>query len=218
MTRRNILASVSALAAGVLASLALVGPDAGARLKAGGTDLLAAMHLRSPGERTAGAVTTKHKRQPVARHKRHPVMHVLAAAEPAPVAAAVPAGVPAVAAPAALAPLVASPVLAAAPAALAPAVLAPAVAPVIAASGIPVAVALIPLVPIVAAIGDGGGGGGAGGGGGGTVTPPPPPGPAVPEPSAWIMLITGFAILGAALRRRRRTPSAALAVNLAPTR
>jgi hypothetical protein len=39
------------------------------------------------------------------------------------------------------------------------------------------------------------------GGGGGGPGPPPPPG--VPEPSAWTMMILGFAFLGAVWRRRR---------------
>lgn len=40
-------------------------------------------------------------------------------------------------------------------------------------------------------------GGGTGGGGGGVVTP-------VPEPASWIMLLTGFALIGWAMRRRQR--------------
>lgn len=43
----------------------------------------------------------------------------------------------------------------------------------------------------------GGTGGGTGGGGGIIVTP-------VPEPASWIMLLTGFALIGWALRRRQR--------------
>jgi choice-of-anchor A domain-containing protein len=33
---------------------------------------------------------------------------------------------------------------------------------------------------------------------------PPPPPPAVPEPASWAMLIAGFGLVGATLRRRRR--------------
>ena len=32
---------------------------------------------------------------------------------------------------------------------------------------------------------------------------PPPPGPGIPEPSTWAMLIAGFGLTGAAMRRRR---------------
>ncbi len=32
--------------------------------------------------------------------------------------------------------------------------------------------------------------------------PPPPPGPGVPEPTAWAMLVIGFGVVGATLRRR----------------
>ena len=56
--------------------------------------------------------------------------------------------------------------------------------------------------------GNGGGGGiggigGGGGGGGGTFTPPPAalPVSAVPEPSAWLLMILGFGAIGASLRR-----------------
>jgi hypothetical protein len=33
-------------------------------------------------------------------------------------------------------------------------------------------------------------------------TAPPPPGPGVPEPTAWAMLVIGFGVVGATLRRR----------------
>lgn len=42
-------------------------------------------------------------------------------------------------------------------------------------------------------------GGSSGGAGGGVVTP-------VPEPASWIMLLTGFALIGWAMRRRQRDP------------
>jgi hypothetical protein len=35
------------------------------------------------------------------------------------------------------------------------------------------------------------------------------PGPAVPEPASWVMLIAGFGLTGAAMRRRRSTVVAA---------
>ncbi len=40
------------------------------------------------------------------------------------------------------------------------------------------------------------------GGGGGFVPSPPTSPPAVPEPAAWAMLITGFGLVGASLRRK----------------
>ena len=56
-----------------------------------------------------------------------------------------------------------------------------------------------------------GGGIGGGGGGGDTPTPPPPMPPpppppiaaAVPEPSTWMLLLIGFAAVGASLRRAK---------------
>lgn len=46
--------------------------------------------------------------------------------------------------------------------------------------------------------------------------------PAVPEPARWSMLITGFSLIGATLRRRRNSSSspktAHLLISLAPTR
>lgn len=56
-----------------------------------------------------------------------------------------------------------------------------------------------------------GGGIGGGGGGGDTPTPPPPAPPpplppiaaAVPEPSTWMLLLIGFAAVGASLRRAK---------------
>lgn len=42
------------------------------------------------------------------------------------------------------------------------------------------------------------------------VTPPDPPAPAVPEPATWALMIAGFGMIGAALRRRRgASPQAA---------
>lgn len=53
----------------------------------------------------------------------------------------------------------------------------------------------------------GGGGGviGGGTGGGPPILPPPPPViPGIPEPSAWLMLIIGFGLIGGSMRRERR--------------
>ncbi|OYU15378.1 MAG: hypothetical protein CFE37_06425 [Alphaproteobacteria bacterium PA4] len=41
--------------------------------------------------------------------------------------------------------------------------------------------------------------------------PPPPPGPGVPEPASWALLIAGFGLTGAALRRRRAAAGATAA-------
>lgn len=51
--------------------------------------------------------------------------------------------------------------------------------------------------------GGGGGGSGGGGGGGNVINPPPVPAvaSAVPEPSTWILLLLGFAAIGASSRR-----------------
>lgn len=45
---------------------------------------------------------------------------------------------------------------------------------------------------------------GGGGGSGGVLLPPPPVGPAVPEPAAWAMMISGFGLVGLALRMGRK--------------
>jgi hypothetical protein len=167
-----------------------------AAVKAAGQDLLSAMRARSPGERQAGALTTKGKRE-----------------RPAPVSAMLPVAQenPVLAAPTVLAPVAAAPLAAAvAPAVLPPAALAPAALAPIAAGGIGAA-GLLPLIPaaiVIAANPPGGGGNNPppppGGGGGGVTPPPPPPGPAVPEPATWAMMIIGFGLLGAFLRRRSR--------------
>ena len=108
-------------------------------------------------------------------------------------------------------------VLAAPPAIIVPPPIAPAPLYDVVAGGPPI---VLPPVPILT----GGGGGGGGppvlpgipppGGGGGvfvpppiitTVVPPPPPATsAVPEPASWAMMLVGFAMVGGALRRKRR--------------
>jgi hypothetical protein len=81
----------------------------------------------------------------------------------------------------------------------------------IATAGIPGLLTPVPGVPPVviaaspAAVGGGGGGGG--------VTPVPPTQvptvtPAVPEPGTWATMLLGFALMGGALRFRRRSESA----------
>ena len=57
--------------------------------------------------------------------------------------------------------------------------------------------------------GPGGGTGGGPGGGGGTILPPPPPViPGIPEPGLWLMLMSGFGLIGASMRRERRARTA----------
>lgn len=62
-------------------------------------------------------------------------------------------------------------------------------------------------IPVAGSGSGGGNGGGPSGGGsdGGTGGPPPSPPPfsAVPEPSTWAMLLLGFGLIGAGMRRRR---------------
>ncbi|WP_082992805.1 PEP-CTERM sorting domain-containing protein [Erythrobacter sp. QSSC1-22B] len=59
----------------------------------------------------------------------------------------------------------------------------------------------------------GGNGGGGSSGGGGEGQPPAPPEqiPAVPEPSAWVLMLMGAAMCGASMRRQRRLQRQAIA-------
>jgi hypothetical protein len=151
----------------------------------GVADLASMLSERSPGKRDKGALSNKKRVAAVApQQQQKPVKKVL----PTLAALAPPA---AVAAPATVPVATALPVAAAAP-------LAAAAAPAAGAAFLP---AILPIP-------------GGGGGGGITVTqnpptgnnppPPPPPPPAVPEPETWLMMITGFGLLGFVLRRRRR--------------
>ena len=77
------------------------------------------------------------------------------------------------------------------------------VAPV---AGLPAFASVIPGVftPVIGGGGGGSGGGSGGGGGGGGTSVPPPIPPvvnAIPEPSTWVLLLLGFAAVGASLRR-----------------
>lgn len=183
----------SALTGGGLAAaalgFALVSPVGTGPLGQAGGDLLSLMKSRSPGERMDAATSSKARMvtAPIAAAAPagKPVSRVLSAAAPAAAAPAVLAAPPAaIAAPAAIAPvapaLAATPVLAAVP---------------VASAGFPPALGLIGALPLVPAIIDDGGPGGD------LVVSP---GPAVPEPATWLMMITGFGILGMVLRRRRR--------------
>lgn len=154
----------------------------------GASDLAAMLQERSPGARAEGALAKKAPMMAAAAPARVPQKQVL------PAAVAPPAAAPAAAA------LTPAPVpISALPAA---AVL-PAVVPAGTSSFLP---GLLPL-PLV--FGDGGSS---------TTTivnnvpptptppgeTPPPPAPPIPEPGTWLMMISGFGLLGLALRRRRR--------------
>lgn len=182
---------------GVVAATLLVAAGAGAYLGKVPTkpsswtpDLLSMMRDRSPGERAQGAILVKRAQAKLPSAVAAPVQP-----KPPVIAAALPA------APAAIAPLtsVATP----AAAVLAPAVV-PAAAPVALAAAAPASSGFF--LPPIFFPGGGGGHGSppptvkppSGGGGGG-----PPPVPGVPEPDTWLMMLVGFGLLGAYLRRQR---------------
>jgi hypothetical protein len=158
---------------------------------------------RSPGERGAAAVSVK---EPVFKQAAwtptYPTTRALGERAPAPaeykVAAVAPSAIPAApvpataVAPAVLAPAPVPPTAVASVATAAPVAVAPVVAAAATGGSSLGAAALLPAIPLVLAAGGGGGGGSA------NVAP------AVPEPSTWMMMISGFAMLGFALRRRRR--------------
>ncbi|MCW3796566.1 PEPxxWA-CTERM sorting domain-containing protein [Sphingomonas sp. BN140010] len=154
--------------------------------------LASLMSARSPGMRSNAVTSTKGPRVQPAAFAAPPVprSEVLSERTPAPVKVASAAPIPAVLAPVAAVP---APIPAPAVAAAAP-VLAIPVAPA-AASGVSplLGLAAIPLIPAVF-------NGGNGGGGVTTLEIAP----AVPEPATWLMMISGFGILGFAMRRRRR--------------
>jgi hypothetical protein len=147
--------------------------------------LLAMLSERSPGERTAAELITKHRRAAAAPkeralgkiHNPPPTQFLDAIAPPPPTIAELP---PFEAALTNLGPLMNIP------------------GPPGSGGGI-----VTPQSPP-------GGGGGGGGGGGDTETPPeqPPPPPAVPEPGTWATLLLGFGMTGWLMRRRRRSGTA----------
>jgi hypothetical protein len=155
----------------------------------------AMLDKRSPGERTSGALASL-------KHKRQAVVHERALAK--------------VRRPGPLANLVGTPLI--------PPVTPPPALPTplynLVAGGPPV---LVPPAAIVPGGPPNGGGppiftaiSPPGGGGGGVIVPPPvltstpvvpevPVTSAVPEPTTWAMMLVGLALIGRALRRRRRT-------------
>lgn len=154
---------------------------------------------RSPGDRPEGALASlKAKKQVVLSEERSP--RGLSAKPVSPLAALL---LPSPSTPEILAPPVAPPVyalLASPPTLVPPTSLASGGSPGVGTPGI--------IVPAV-------GGGGGGGGGGGTtpvpvITQPTTPGTstsAVPEPGSWTMMLVGFGLLGATLRRKRAAAS-----------
>jgi hypothetical protein len=158
----------------------------------GDPKLASLMQARSPGMRTSAAVSTKNPivQPAVFKPTMAPAPQVLG--ERTPAAVAVPAQAAPPLAPAVLAPPPGSPIAPAVAAAAVPAVVVPAAA--VAAGGGGSALAGLAALPIIPAVLGGGGGGGV------SVSAAP----AVPEPATWLMMIAGFAVIGSALRRRRR--------------
>lgn len=184
------LGSIGIAAAATVGAVAV--PDSTRQAKTSDADVVAMLRERSPGIRAAGAETSKVAAVPAS--VTYPRAQVLSERDPAPVKVAAVAAPPPAVMPA---PVAAAP--APAPAAIAPAVVPVAAAPVAAlpvaavASSGPGLAAVLPFIPAVAAIGGGGGGIGTS-----------EIAPAIPEPATWLMMITGFGLLGFALRRRRR--------------
>mgnify|MGYP000176760204 CR=1 FL=1 len=181
---------VAAIAAGItLVAVGAAAPftDLPVRGIGGVPDVMSMLHKRSPEQRPEGALASAKGR--------------VSAVLPAAVAPAAPPKVASVAAPAGKPPIVTYAV--------------PETPMVLPAAVVPAVASALPLAATPAAAG-----GGLfipplivpGGGGGGIttlVTPPTstpnPPVPGVPEPATWAMMIIGFGLLGALLRRRRRT-------------
>lgn len=193
MTGQNkilAVAAISAIAVGIG-----VGASVPTRMtSAPGADpqLASMLNARSPGMRSAAAVSTKAPAvQKVAftptlappssdvMAERTPVVKIASAAPPVAILPAI-------------APAVLAPVPATALAAAFPAVAIATPAAIGGGSSLIGAAAVLPFIPAVI--------GGGGGGGGLEINLAP----AVPEPATWLMMIAGFGVLGFALRRRRR--------------
>jgi hypothetical protein len=161
-----------------------VGSEIAAKLRGAGSDLLAMLGLRSPGQRSRGELAdTKGRRL---RPMSHLAPHQRALAKVRPPRNILRAFVPEV--PATVDTI---PGLAVAPADV----------------GAPIVTDLLPPVgPPPGGLIFGGGGGGGGGGLIGSVPPSviPPVPSAVPEPSTWALMLLGFGAIGGSLRRARR--------------
>lgn len=151
-----------------------------------GPDILSILHDRSPEERAAGAQTNKAAKVSMKLPAAKPVA---AKAPVMPAAPATSAVLPVAAAPAAPPMTFVPAAAAAAPAALIPAAAASGskffIPPLIIPGGSSHHTTVIPPT------------GGSN---------PPPPVPGVPEPATWAMMMVGFGLLGAFLRRQRRVP------------
>ena len=189
MTGRNkilAVAAISAIAVGIG-----VGASVPTRMtSAPGADpqLASMLNARSPGMRSAAAVSTKAPAvQKVAFSPTlaPPSSDVMAERTPV---VKIASAVPPVAILPAIAPAVLAPVPATALAAAFPAVAIATPAAIGGGSSLIGAAAVLPFIPAVI------------GGGGIEINLAP----AVPEPATWLMMIAGFGVLGFALRRRRR--------------
>ena len=208
MTGQNkilAVAAISAIAVGIG-----VGASVPTRMtSAPGADpqLASMLNARSPGMRSAAAVSTKAPAvQKVAftptlappssdvMAERTPVVKIASAAPPVAILPAI-------------APAVLAPVPATALAAAFPAVAIATPAAIGGGSSLIGAAAVLPFIPAVI-------GGGGGGGGGIEINLAP----AVPEPATWLMMIAGFGVLGFALRRRRRQARGGALGEIAPLR
>jgi hypothetical protein len=188
-------------------SIASQAGKAAASLKAAGSTVAQILESRSPGERSAGALASLKPRRQAAIHERAlPKVR-------GPIGAVVPAAIPPAAAPVAAAPVTATPlynIVSGQPVVPPPTAAPPATGgPPIIFPGSPGGVILPPFVsqppqvtpapvttpqtppPVVAppAVTP-------------PVTPPETP-PAVPEPASWAMMLIGFTMIGAVVRRER---------------
>lgn len=195
LSKRTSMITLGAIGIAAAATVGAVAvPGETPKATTSDADVVAMLRERSPGVRAAGAETSKFA--PVPATATAPAMlpraQVLGERDAAPVKmaavapAVLPAPVAAAPAPVAIPPAAVAPVAVAAPIAALP------VAAAAASSG-PGLAAVLPFIPAVVAIGGGGGGGGTS-----DIAPP------IPEPGTWLMMITGFGLLGFALRRRRR--------------
>lgn len=193
VSKRGKYAAIAAAAAVTATGLGAVVP------KGAFSDPLSIIRHYAPGARAAGAVTNKVRKPVVRREARAAPVRVrphyvrpakVAAYRPKPVSAVLPT---AVQAPAAVG-------VSSLPVAAAGVPLPAAYVPVLAGGGSVIGPGIGGVLAVPALLAIGGGGHGGGGGGGGTA----PFAPAAPEPATWLMLMIGFGYLGMMLRRQRR--------------